>query len=453
MDDFSPEFGADPCISKDLSYEECVKSVRAYLSSLKADSSPGFPWRHAVQTNASLLENPSLVGDVVHIAAVRLYLLQKLTPEQLIHVARFIGLLDDPSWVFVKGEPHTRTKAQEGRWRLIHAVSAPDQLVERVVLGPTADALLGAFPQYQATYGLGFTADLASRLSASIRSYMDSNPGGDLFSMDVKGWDATVSPKLLIAGWLWISRKTTPEHRKLGLAVVFLLSRKRWFIPASGEIVAREQRAFMPSGSYFTTILNSAARILVARVAGARYAWAQGDDSLEVWPKGTTFASMRDAYGALGVVLKVGEPCTPERFEFCSHLFVPSSGQPAELLSWQRGLFAILSTPQREWPAEAYSNASQTPESQALAARLASADGYFTELAHNPNAPLVGRILDQFFGFGRDGREPRYSPLEHSQTGESVTVRTEGVTVETVVQESSSAKRRRRRNPVKAPEA
>ena len=95
------------------------------------DASPGVPWMKLASSNGVLMrEYGGIVWKCVEqrLKALCTCVCDEMPAEELVKAG-----LCDPIRVFVKNEPHSSKKLEEGRVRLIMSVSIVDQLVERVL--------------------------------------------------------------------------------------------------------------------------------------------------------------------------------------------------------------------------------------------------------------------------------------------------------------------------------
>lgn len=169
----------------------------------------------------------------------------------------------DPIRCFIKREPHKRKKIEEGRYRLISAVSLVDTMTDRLMFGWLARAVLegvGDTPCMVGWSPVGGGARVLSMYFAGLKTR----------SLDMSGWDWTVP------GWMLRALK---EVLKI-LAVAHNPGwsewvDKRWqalfrdaiFVFGNGMMVQQPGWGLMKSGCFLTIILNSLAQILLHEMA------------------------------------------------------------------------------------------------------------------------------------------------------------------------------------------
>jgi len=196
-----------------------------------------------------------------------------MTAEELVKAG-----LCDPIRVFVKKEPHSAKKLEEGRVRLIMSVSIADQLVERLLSSELNQLEIASFHRLPVKPGMGFSTEKIDLVGAHFDKFER------LVSSDVSGWDWSVSA----------SELRFDAERRVGAAGVSmdhpyaraLLARStclsRSVIAFSdGEMLAQRWDGVQKSGSYNTSSGNSWIRVAAARFAGAGEVAAMGDDCVD----------------------------------------------------------------------------------------------------------------------------------------------------------------------------
>jgi hypothetical protein len=240
------------------------------------DASPGVPWMKLAPNNRVIMRE---FGGVVWACVMqRLKALctcncSEMTAEELVKAG-----LCDPIRVFVKNEPHSTKKLEEGRVRLIMSVSLADQLVERVLSSEQNQLEIASFHRLPVKPGMGFSNEKIDLVGAHFDKFEE------LVSSDVSGWDWSVSAAEL----------RFDAERRVGAAGVpmdhpyarALLARStclsRSVIAFSdGEMVAQRWDGVQKSGSYNTSSGNSWIRVAAARFAGAGEVVAMGDDCVD----------------------------------------------------------------------------------------------------------------------------------------------------------------------------
>lgn len=248
--------------------------------------------------------------------------------------------LCDPVRLFVKQEPHSKLKIEQGRFRLISSVSLVDQLVERMLFGPQNSTEIALWHSTPSKPGMGLSKDhqVALLWEDLVRKHR-THPGA---MADISGFDWSVQDWELWADLsMRIELGSFPPLMKKAAISRFYCLMNATFQLSDGTLLAQELPGLMKSGSYCTSSSNSRIRCLMAELIDSPWCIAMGDDSVEGW--------VDDAprkYAQLGHLCKDYEACpvTPngdlKEVSFCSHLI--SKGR-AELETWPKCLFRFLS--------------------------------------------------------------------------------------------------------------
>lgn len=93
----------------------------------------------------------------------------------------------DPVRTFVKNEPHSITKLEQGRVRLISSVSLADQVIERLLSSPINNNEIYQWEGLPSMPGIGLTTDEDfKRINRLIQAIPEKT------QTDIKGWDWSV---------------------------------------------------------------------------------------------------------------------------------------------------------------------------------------------------------------------------------------------------------------------
>nr|WKV33168.1 MAG: RNA-dependent RNA polymerase [Riboviria sp.] len=142
------------------------------------NSSPGWPWKRQYPTNRDLFG-----FDGVNLLPERVEMVRAAVE------ARWSKLRDepyaDPIHLFIKQEPHKRSKAKKEAWRLISGVGLTDTLVDRILYGAWLDKLIEDWPFIPSKAGW---APSANGFKFLTRKYRNREP----VSIDKSSWDWTV---------------------------------------------------------------------------------------------------------------------------------------------------------------------------------------------------------------------------------------------------------------------
>lgn len=246
--------------------------------------------------------------------------------------------------VFVKSEPHSLTKAELNRWRLIMNTSIVDIAVSRVVGQKVVDAGIEHWSEPSSVVMTGMGLDPSSirdlrRAMDTIKSQYEMETGEKLEwrSADAKHWDWSVTLLLLLAA-AEATRKQygVPEgsHLVMALKAEAIAIAYKVYVVGSGEMYMDQNPGKQESGSLWTAYWNSVIRNLVSRLRGSLHCKAMGDDSVELW-HGNFERHRKDGF-------KIEYPELPEdvEFEFCSHWFM-RDGRVIPL-NWGKTMFRLL---------------------------------------------------------------------------------------------------------------
>lgn len=260
-----------------------------------------------------------------------------LNPVQLVK-----GGYCDPIRLFVKQEPHTRKKVEEGRFRLISSVSVVDQVVERLLFGPQNQLEITQWRSIPSKPGMGLSlAEQASSIWHDLAYKHQQHPAAEAdisgFDWSVQDWElwADLEMRLELGGIKGNLAKICTSRFYCFMNSVFQLS--------NGDLIAQGKPGLMKSGSYCTSSTNSRIRCLMAEIIGAPWCIAMGDDSVEGF-----VPDARDKYRALGHLCKDYISCETsgsgalKRVNFCSHELTEKS---FFLTTWPKTLYRFLCNP------------------------------------------------------------------------------------------------------------
>jgi len=285
------------------------------LRRVKGNSDPGIPWKTFGKHKESVLE---LCGDLVFSeVALRLKLLLSTDLRRSGLGAKDLVQLGfcDPVRLFIKKEPHKKSKIMDGFFRLISNVSLCDELIDRLIMSAQNELEIDNWLDIPSKPGIGFTDDMMKEIYARVKAIMAHIP---IREGDSSSWDWTVQFFELMA---------EAECRIILLGVdssglCARLIRNRFycvawsvFVLSDGSMYQQLVPGIMLSGFYGTSSSNS--RIVVLNCVMARAAWviAMGDDFMSHDVEG-----LEDVFRTNGHLLKYSEPVSSE-FQFCSTRF------------------------------------------------------------------------------------------------------------------------------------
>nr|WBT97306.1 polyprotein [Subterranean clover mottle virus] len=322
--------------------EEIAKEAREIgQKKVNPKASPGVPLSILGKTNKEVLDRH---GDLVYIAVAERICM--LAEADLADAPDPVDLVKagycDPIRLFVKQEPHPLKKVVEGRFRLISSVSLVDQLVERLLFGPQNETEIDLWQSVPSKPGMGLSQPWqVSALWNDLEHKHKLSPAAEAdisgFDWSVQSWEilADVCIRIDRGGFKGNLRKAALNRFKCFSNAVFQLS--------DGTLISQGLPGLMKSGSYCTSSTNSRIRCLMAKIIGAPWCIAMGDDSVEGYVEGA-----REMYDSLGHTCKDYIPCKAdldklEEVNFCSHTIRKDSYY---LQSWAKTLFRFLSQPE-----------------------------------------------------------------------------------------------------------
>lgn len=302
------------------------------LLEVQPDSGPGVPLNRLAAENQQLVERyADLIVDAV---VARLKLLVH-TDEEVLHNMNPVELVEagfcDPIRLFVKNEGHDEGKLSTGRVRLISSVSIVDQIVERMLSTSQNNAEKAKWRRVPTKVGLGFSDDDNQFM------WEDISARGPRAQSDISGFDWSVQYwELLADAQMRIVLNGCDGNGAFARCLrnrVRCLATSLFALP-DGTLVAQSLPALQKSGSFNTSPTNSRIRVLLAVLAGAKWAIAAGDDCIEQFVPGS-----KERYVQLGRICKFYDKCEDSQFVFCSRRYTATSAVP---VNWLKGLFNLL---------------------------------------------------------------------------------------------------------------
>lgn len=232
--------------------------------------------------------------------------------------------------VFVKPEPHKKSKLEEGRLRLISAVSLLDTCVDRVLFTWLMQVALDNFLHTPSM--VGWTPNRGSWRQLWVMF------GGRSLSLDKSAWDWTVQ------GWLIDAIKSLIQELAVDAPLWWvecmdarfdLLFRRAVFEFQDGTVVHQMGKGIMKSGCYLTILANTLGQILTHVVACQETGddprltmpRALGDDTVQDGTKLKDVSSYCAALEHLGCKVKGGQTTVEVDFvgfEITEHACVPA---------------------------------------------------------------------------------------------------------------------------------
>lgn len=294
------------------------------------------------------------------ILAIPLETLRKMTRKE-----RIDANLCDPVRLFVKNEPHKKSKLDEGRVRLISSVSTPDKTIEWVLYKHLCELEINNWKDIPSKPGIGFTEESNEAVYDDI-----INSGLDMASSDVRGWDMGVKQYEIednAERIILLCDNPSEDWQHLVRAKAILESESIYQF-SDGVLVEPTFPGLVNSGKLMTSCGNSWMRVRKADLVGSRKTIAAGDDCIESYVPDAVAK-----YLALGIVIKQYEPIKDE-FEFCSRVYKNGSSYA---VNRTKMLMNLLHTkPKNHHEYEMYMT------------------GFRAELSSRPDFPEIMRIVD-----------------------------------------------------------
>jgi hypothetical protein len=253
--------------------------------------------------------------------------------------------------IFVKQEPHKRSKIEAGRWRLIWSISLVDQCVERVMWTVHTKREIKCWETIPSKPGMGSSDEQIAALAeqiAEIRNAKTGGVNGSLVDRDVVASDMELAEWLLFCGLMSclkeydypIDSDFTRIHfarHKLGCRPLVVLS--------NGMVYETLIPGLMLSGRYVTSFMNSRVYVFGSFLRGER-AMCMGDDTIESNTTDMTEEQIQHFYETMGLPTEIGLHALVEGIEFCSLQFYrrPNGTVTAFPKRWMRTLYRLLSS-------------------------------------------------------------------------------------------------------------
>lgn len=247
--------------------------------------------------------------DPQRVSILRMYVLDRV--ESLLKGK----LTADPIKLFIKQEPHKIEKLEEGRLRLISAVSVIDTMIDRMLFQDLFEQII-RFP-LKTPIAIGWSP------LGSGAAFLKSHFPGKTFDTDKRHWDWTFPWWLLADCYQILVPEEWPSWRKtLAYRRFYMLYRYAVFSFPDGSLVSQKGDGIQKSGCYLTLLLNSLGQWLLHEHAqlslGVEVEHASfGDD---VTQRSTKYdVEFLEFYRSLGFEVK---PTWSDDIEFCGfHIF------------------------------------------------------------------------------------------------------------------------------------
>jgi hypothetical protein len=341
------------------------------MSETNPDATPGVPYvKLGPKTGSVLRHHYHYIRSRVE---ERLRLLKSTDVTKMTAIELVEHNLCDPVRVFVKQEPHKKTKLILGRQRLISSVSLVDNIVERVLHSLLNKHWVSVWDKIPAKPGIGFQDRDVNVIRDNVGSMEDPAAlDASHFDWSVNGfyfdWDADFRSEQLCL------RKDDALNVALhNRAYCLSLS---VFQCSNGTLVEQVDRGIQLSGSYTTSSSNSNIRNMASLLVDIDgHPISMGDDGLDSM---YNVDAPKIYYDVCGFNVKMYERINKGNFEFCSHLYTPNNCYGLNIEK------ALMNLVHQDF--NGYSDHEQ--------AKFAFLVGFQDEMGTNPLFPEVVKVLE-----------------------------------------------------------
>jgi len=307
--------------------------IKAAILAVDWDSSPGYPFLVTMPGKNN--------GDVIDALGEGLV-------DMVVEALKFERQY--PTRVFVKQEPHKKSKVLENKERLISSVGLIEQIRDRVLFTAFCDNLHAAYPNIPVATGWADKKGVHCLLLNQFRKFIK------MLGLDKGTWDWTVNELFLeMLRWFILLMHTYPDEETRHS---FEFSVNRWFalmfdeghtfVTSAGEYFVQLWVGIWKSGMLLTlvgnAIMNACANIYVLLKMGydeatiKSYRMASfGDDTLQEIPEDLDVDEYVRIMRTTGAIIKDDEKILTTGLhgqEFCGHeikeleIKLPSSKLP-----------------------------------------------------------------------------------------------------------------------------
>jgi hypothetical protein len=217
--------------------------------------------------------------------------------------------------LFIKNEPHKKSKIESGFLRLISNVSVVDELIDRLLFSSQNEIEVDSWLDIPSKPGIGFTDDMMQSLSDEVFTHAAST---DICEGDASSWDWTIQHwELEAEADMRVRLLRLPSTSNLARLIrnrIYCVSRSVYAL-SSGELFAQLDPGLMLSGWYCTSSSNSRLGRLACVLSGADWSIHMGDDFIS-----DDVPLFKERFEKLGHILKLYKR-VEGTFEFCSTNF------------------------------------------------------------------------------------------------------------------------------------
>jgi hypothetical protein len=340
---------------------------------VEMSKSPGVPWLGlGCKTNLDVLEaHEVLLYDIVmeHFATLEHLKFSDIKSFSALDFLRYN--LCDPVKPFIKGEPHTASKLEAERYRIIFGLSLTDMIIDQIIWSALVQHDIDNWKWFETVPGMGLDDEGREVLIERWQQQCDEHNADAPLSTDVSAWDWCIRlwhmMPILVICMLRYRIRSGSTLGKAMLASLVMAFRKTCLLGDGTLVVIRDFRSWC-SGKVITAFFNSLARAFWCKLLGGKDPTTMGDDCTE-------FDTNLARYLSIG--LRVEAADLPRCWvEFCSTHFDLDTGE-AYLTTVGRTTFKLLN---------------HAPDRGQLAQ-------YEYELRGNPRLPAIVEIVKRLWKF------------------------------------------------------
>lgn len=275
--------------------EYTIDTFMSDLRDVDMQATPGFPWNASYSTNSDFLMKD---GELNLQNVYQLY----LTVKDRLETLASCPVSDDIN-LFIKNEPHKKTKQETGAWRLISAVGLTDCMVDRYLFGPFFNACYTSFGVTQTPNKAGWTP-----FKGGYRYFVKKwKKMAKLLLADKKSWDWTMLAWIVQVLTELMIRFCGTDAKRIAQTRNRMLALFTYCTYSVGGKVRFSQvfTGVMKSGCLGTIVWNGVAQVALHILASLRGGFpmfplpdSMGDDTVQ--------AAMKDVEGYMKELNRAG---------------------------------------------------------------------------------------------------------------------------------------------------
>lgn len=295
---------------------------RLIIREVDFSATPGFPLSQWGSTNKDVFRWDGIRVDEERLRMVYEAVILRLRELDSEPVSDLINL-------FIKDEPHKRTKVVNKAWRMIFGISLVDNLVCRILLGDLMETAVQRWAQTPSKVGW---APSGAGFTWMVRAF----GGRQVLMADKSSWDNTVQPwmvKLLVTFYQRMYPDAGNSWRRLVENHILSLFGWNTRIKVGDLILQQQQEGILKSGWYLTILSNSVLQFAVHALACKRLKldphdgvfFAMGDDTVQDLPN-CDLAAYLEQLTLTGCLVK--EHKVSRSIEFAGHVMTRTASTP-----------------------------------------------------------------------------------------------------------------------------